>query len=321
MIQGDRELIDAYLQGTLPPAERLLFETRLQTDAVLKKETEAVALVLPMIQLAGRMHLKTKLRSIEATLPASLAEYTPAQNSKGKLKPKGKFALRWWWVAIAAGIIAAAIVWYVFFNHPAHEQNGECLDCTEQTESGQPAINENALRRIADSLYADSCRKDSMQKSAPAPGGPVPAAEGNDSAYIYSDSGKYYHFSNMSSKAKPPAIKTPVLKARTDSVPLYSSAWQISDKAVISGAELKQKNPVVISVKNNGASQFHYRYTDDTLTLYGPFVRNLLFYDQSGNRLVLRYKEKYYPLPETDKTMPLTEGRVLGDRRASSAGK
>lgn len=317
MIQGDRELIDAYLQGTLSPAERLVFETRLQTDAVLKKETEAVALVLPMIQLAGRMHLKTKLRSIEATLPASLAEYTPAQNSKGKLKAKGKFAVRWWWVAIAAGIIAAAIVWYLFFNHATHEQNGECLDCTEQTESGQPAAEENANRRIADSLYADSCRKDSLQKSAPAHANPTPPGGEDDSAYIYSDSGKYYHFTNMSSKAKPPAKETPVLKARTDSLPLYSSAWQISDKAVISGADLKQKNPVVISVKNNGASQFHYRFTDDTLTLYGPFLRNLLFYDQSGDRLVLRYKEKYYPLPETDKIKPLTEGRVLGDGKVS----
>ena len=37
MIQGDRELIDAYVQGTLATAERLGFEKRLLTDAVLKK--------------------------------------------------------------------------------------------------------------------------------------------------------------------------------------------------------------------------------------------------------------------------------------------
>jgi hypothetical protein len=308
MIQGDREGIDAYLQGTLSPAERLVFETRLQTDAVLKKETDAVTLVLPMIQLAGRMHLKTKLRSIEATLPVPLEEYMPSKNNKGKLKAKGKLSLKWWWIAVAAGIIAAAIAWYVFFYHPAHEQHGECLDCTEQTESGQPSDNENALRHIADSLYADSCRKDSLQHS------PVPASDtgGVSVADVYAPEQNPFDESAGASKPKPkqPVSEKAVVSKVHKSKTLYSSAWQISDKAVISGAELKQKNPVVISVKNNGASQFHYRFTDDTLTLYGPFLRNLLFYDQSGDRLVLRYKEKYYPLPKTDKTMPLTESRA-----------
>ncbi len=309
MIQGDRELIDAYLQGTLPPAERLTFETRLQTDAVLKKETDAVALVLPMIQLAGRMHLKTKLRSIEATLPASLAEYTPSKNNKGKLKAKGKFSLKWWWVMLVTGVflLSVALAWYFIFHNRAHEMHNECVDCTERSA---PASQESQaeLRRIADSLYADSCRKDSLQKSA------VPSTDSGTSngADVYDPKANPFDESAGASKPKPkqPVSEKPVVSEVHESKSLYSSAWQISDKAVISGSDLKQKNPVVISVKNNGASQFHYRYTDDTLTLYGPFLRNLLFYDQSGNRLVLRYKEKYYPLPKTDKTMPLTESRA-----------
>lgn len=305
MIQGDRELIDAYLQGSMSPAERLVFETRLQSDAVLKKETDAVLLVLPLIHEAGRMSLKTKLRAIEATLPASFEDYSPAKNDKGKLKAKGKFALKWWWIAVAAGMIAAAVTWYVFFYQASSEGHPECPDCHEQTVPAQPATNDAELRRIADSIYADSCMKDSLLKSVP-----VPTDTAQAEAFIFGD--------ELDEKqTKQPFVNTPTIIEARDSIPLYSYAWQIHDKAVIAGSDVKQKNPVVISVQNTGNNKFHYRYTDDTLTLYGPFVRNLLFYDQSGNRLVLRYKEKYYPLPPTAKIQPLTEGPVLGASRST----
>ena len=307
MIQGDRELIDAYLQGTLSPAERLVFETRLQTDAVLKKETDAVALVLPMIQLAGRMHLKTKLRSIEATLPALPDDYMPSKNSKGKLNAKGKLAVKWWWLAVAAGIIAAAIAWYLFFYHPAHEQHDECVDCTEQTESGQPAADENALRHFADSLYADSCRKDSLMNSPGAPPGVYdPAANPFDESA-----------GGFKPKSKPPVSgKVPGYVKHTDSVPLYSSAWQIDNNVLLSAADLKSKKPVVVKVDSKNTFTFHYRFARDTLTLYGPFMHSLLFYDNAGSRLVMRYRERYYPLPPVSAITPLKEGRILGDGRA-----
>lgn len=309
MIQGDRELIDAYLRGSMSPAERLVFETRLQTDAVLKKETDAVLLILPLIHEAGRMSLKTKLRAIEATLPASFEDYSPAKNDKGKLKAKGKFSLKWWWFAVAAGMIAAAVTWYVFFYQANKEGHHECPDCSEQTAPAQPAINETELRRIADSLYTDSCMKDTAGIN------PQPAGVKAD---VYDpNSNSFEDLTASGSPPKTPATNTPTIIEARDSIPLYSSAWQIHDKAVIVGSDVKQKNPVVISVQNTGNNKFHYRYTDDTLTLYGPFVRNLLFYDQSGNRLVLRYKEKYYPLPPTAKIQPLTEGPVLGASRST----
>lgn len=306
MIKGDRELIDAYLQGTLSPAERLVFETRLQTDTVLKKETEAVALVLPMIQLAGRMHLKTKLRSIEATLPASLADYTPAQNNKGKLKAKGKFSLKWWWVAVAVGIIAAAIAWYVFFNHASPEKEGECLDCTEQTESGQPAADENALRRIADSLYADSCRKDSLRNSAA-----VSLDVNNPAASPFGESAR----GSKPKSIAPDFTYTINEMGKKDSVPLFSSAWQIDNNVMLSASDLNRKKPVAVIVDSKNAFAFHYRFARDTLTLYGPFMRSMLFYENAGSRLVMRYLNNYYPLPPVTAITPLKEGPVLGVNR------
>lgn len=300
MIQGDREQIDAYLQGTLSPAERLAFETRLQTDAVLKKETDAVALVLPMIQIAGRMHLKTKLRSIEATLATSLAEYTPSKNSKGKLKAKGKFSLKWWWIATAAGIIAAAVTWYVFFYH-AHPEGEGCHNCDmEQTVPVKKDSVPPPAQAGADTFIVDSvARKVSIDTLQP---------KANPS---YEAAG--------ASKPKPPASggQTPQLVAETQSVPHYSSAWQIDNNVHLAAADVRSKKPVVVMVDSKNAYTFHYRFARDTLTLYGPFMRSLLFYDNAGSRLVMRYLNKYYPLPPVTAITPLKEGPVLGDGKAS----
>lgn len=300
MIQGDRELIDAYLQGTLSPAERLVFETRLQTDAVLKKETDAVALVLPMIQLAGRMHLKTKLRSIEATLPASLAEYTPSKNNKGKLKAKGKLSLKWWWIAVAAGIIAAAVTWYMFFYH-AHPEGEGCSNC--DMEQTVPVKQDSALppaQAGADTMPVDAAAS------------PVPAGKPD----VYDPKSNWIEENAGASKPKPPdSDKTTEYVKRTDSVPLFSSAWQIDNNVRLSAADVRSKKPVVVMVDSKNAYTFHYRFARDTLTLYGPFMRSLLFYDNAGSRLVMRYLNNYYPLPPATAITPLKEGPVLGARK------
>lgn len=296
MIQGDRELIDAYLQGTLPPAERLVFETRLQSDAVLKKETDAVALVLPMIQLAGRMHLKTKLRSIEATLPVPLEEYLPSKNNKGKLKAKSKMAVKWWWIAVAAGIIAAGVTWYLFFYH-THPEGEDCSNCDmEQTVP---------------------VKKDSV----PAQAQPAADSSGVDSAAgkadVYHPEATTFDEAAGASKSKPPASgKATEYIKHTDSVPLYSSAWQIADNVMLSANDVRSNKPVIVNVDSKNSYTFHYRFDSNKLTLYGPFLNSLLFYDNAGSRLVLRYREKYYPLVPVTTITPLTEGRVLGDGKA-----
>lgn len=306
MIQGDRELIDAYLQGTLPPAERLVFETRLQTDAVLKKETEAVALVLPMIQLAGRMHLKTKLRSIEATLPASLEEYTPSKNNKGKLKAKGKISLKWWWVAVAAGIIAAGVTWYLFFYH-AHPEGEGCSNCDmEQTVPVKQDPVVPPVQAAADTISMDSAA------------GAVPSGKPD----VYDPKLNSIEENAGASKSKPPAsVKATKNVKHMDSVPLYSSAWQIADNVMLSAADVRSNKPVIVNVDSKSSYTFHYRFESNKLTLFGPFLNSLLFYDNAGSRLVLRYREKYYPLPPVTTITPLTEGRVLGDGRSQASGK
>lgn len=301
MIQGDREQIDAYLQGTLSPADRLAFETRLQTDAVLKKETDAVALVLPMIQLAGRMHLKTKLRSIEATLPASLAEYTPSKNSKGKLKAKGKFSLKWWWIAAAAGIIAAAVTWYVFIYH-AHPEGEGCINC--DMEQTVPVKHDSVLPPVQ--AGADTSGVDAAAGGAP-PGKPD----------VHDPKSNPFEENEGVSKAKPTVSDKATEYARhTDSIPLYSSAWQIADNVLLSATDVRSNKPVIVNVDSKNSYTFHYRFDRNKLTLYGPFLNSLLFYDNAGSRLVLRYRGKYYPLVPATTITPLTEGRVLGDGRA-----
>mgnify|MGYP001592748136 CR=1 FL=1 len=289
MIQGDRELIDAYVQGTLATAERLGFEKRLLTDAVLKKETDALLLVLPVIKEAGRMNLKTKLSAIEATLPHQPDDYSPSKNNKGKLKAKGKFSVKWWWVIIAVTTIAGAIIAYRVLTHNSGEGH-DCIDCaTEQSVSEKQAVPQQGFG-VPPAAGADTCLPGEKTDDG------KPDGFNSDTSYLFS-------YETQEENGKNPKQTFTETNADTG----RANPVLVLDMATASA--IRYNNNKIVSIKHDSRYTFHYCYKGDSLLLYGPFEKSLLFYNNVSAVLMLNHRQKNYALYQTTVITKLQEVR------------
>ncbi|TND10622.1 MAG: hypothetical protein FD123_264 [Bacteroidetes bacterium] len=291
MISGDREHIDSYLRGELSGQARSDFESQLKSDAVLRRETDALLMLLPEIQDAGRIMLKAKLKMIALALPKNYSDYTPSKNGKGPLPAMKAAGKPWLWIAVSTVAIALAAfaVWWFGFRH-AHTSEGE-----GNHENNIPAIRpEDSVKpqgvSPADTLTipVDSCKEASSSKRKETKG---------DDAFFLPDS-----FGKKNKKAAK-NNSVPARNGVSSTIGYDTSSFLISGTA--EGPELSlHRSPPVLIKDDNPSYRFHYALKD-TLYLYGPFKKELLFWKSRAPGLVLHCNGKNYDLKPTKSIVPL----------------
>jgi|GEM_PF-2946916 len=306
MKSGDRELIDLYLRGELQGDALNSFSAQLKSDAVLRRELDHLVLLLPGIHESGRAMLKSKLQTIEASLPA-FGEYTPAQNDQGQLPArKGKWGWKMW-ALIAGGVIilAAAGLWWWQARHAEHQGPFDFpSDESEQAPSdvnpsdAVPAVKapSSTPDAIADSLRADSVQREKIMPSRPAADTSVEPAGGAKNAKAREEEARKKQPAHSAS-AGSDIVRPLTMSYFDDWTKSRSESGMVVWKDPPASDYLEE--PPQVLILSNAAYPFHYRCTGNMIYLYGPFKKEELLWGSHKQTLVLLAEGKRYQIKPT----------------------
>ncbi len=267
MLSSDhqKELIDAYLKGSLSPEEMPIFEEHLHNNVAFKNELDLQKSIVQTLKANRKAELKNRLNAIDVSTSHS----------------------NWWKYAAMVGLISSIGLWFYMnkaensiFNSAIQQdierttpliKSDEAVVIDSKTNE-KPVLEQNS-GQIASKLISEEAK--SAKK--------VPKNKDKDALpnlpKLHSPDGAGVH--------EPISKELDAPDHRLTQTPHLSTS--------LAGVE------VVKSKKH----KFHYRYFDNKLFLYGNFDANtydiLELNTSKGQSLYLKYENNYYGL-EADKT-------------------
>lgn len=114
------QLMEQYLRGELPDAERVAFETRLAADATLREELDWLRIADETMHDVGHEALKRRIAALTAGIAiGQLDAYTPSQNA---IPPKKSWWSKGWWT-LPFGVLLGLSIWVLTSKHKTTEGN------------------------------------------------------------------------------------------------------------------------------------------------------------------------------------------------------
>ncbi|GCC51863.1 hypothetical protein SanaruYs_20920 [Chryseotalea sanaruensis] len=271
-IERDLELMDDYLANRMPVEERVAFEKRIENEPALQKEIKLQNNVVASLRNARMAELKNMLNNVPVN-------NLPASNSTVIIK-------------VVAGIAISTLIGtsiYYFLNQPTKQE-----------------VVKPSQREVAE-----------VPDENPAPGKEEPQPGTEQPLIIEEEDNKKSQPLNGKKKARkevPPApVADPQIEVFDPTAELEDGSNEPHESEILTNDDIPSTFEPSILVTVDSTSRrhnFHYKLEEDALLLYGPFEKNLFeileFISDNKRTAFLYYKNSYYFLKETDKTLALT---------------
>ena len=270
-LEKDLELLDNYLAGRLDSTERQAFEHRLKTDPNLKGELEFQQQLVEGVKKARIAELKAMMNNVPV----------PSVHGTETATVASKIAL---WT-IVAGIVATSVYFFVIKDERSNQDAGQDARPTEEQqevkaeETVVPDDSQEPVREEAPVVSGEKASSEEKPLKSPATPKKKESSSSEPAINVYDPTAETEELSIQLEEGKTPTLsKTPSIAVEVDS--------------------------------QNKKYDFHYQFRDNTLTLFGPFEKNLYeimeFFNDDKRTMFLYYQENFYLLKDdSEKMKPL----------------
>ncbi|NMM47999.1 hypothetical protein [Marinigracilibium pacificum] len=278
---NESNIIDDYLMGNMSAVDRMAFEQKMAGDQELQREVSMQKDIIKSLEQARVQQLKARLNSI------TVSNTTWYQSTFGK-------------ITIGISILAAIIIgsWLLFSddNQSADVQLSDSIASQEQTISPidkSTESNVDAIEKVEEVIAEETQEQTSIV---------TPTPEKEESKKDNNDQSKIAEKKQPVTKEETQSNIEPSVDSKTET--------QKSDTS----EEVNSYNPyrlVEIETTKGSNFDFHYKFYNNKLSLYGDFggekpYEILEVNNENVRGLFLYYDGKFFELDTTHNTIPLT---------------
>ena len=283
------DFIDAYLKHKLSETERLSFERQMQKDPLLQNEVNLQRDIVRSLAEVRKAELKARLNAIPLDTP--VAWY-------GNVK----------WMAAALTALTIGVGAYLYFTPDTEEIQQTAVGIEEKTALPEKELAIEKPAPVEEFTVSEPSSSEAVSEKENS----TPVA-----AELEKAPQKALITKEITNTAKKEVVKLPEI-IHPDVVSDFDDDFQnkIYDDVVMPEKGLAQVDgtmPPEIEVENQQVAgyDFHYRYQDNKLYLYGDFKGNpyeiLALNTEEKTRLFLKYDSSFYVInPSQSKIAPLS---------------
>lgn len=283
--------IEAFLENKLSQAENIQFQTELEKDPLLKNEVDLQEDIIESLKSSRKMELKNRLNNIEVSLNPS---YTG--------------------IKVAASIVLSGLIGWGIHSYMNNEIPS--ADITNPSTTEVTALADQPSDEKPESIIFKNEELTVSEKIS----SPV-ISEQNTKAITSAPSKKTTTVvTETIGKVESKPARTPQLIEQLETETFHSE-----DNFTIPEGKVAQitenRSGIDVSVDKNSDKQFHYKYHDNKLFLYGNFDSKtyeiLELNTYNGKQVYLNVDDNYYLLKSNQlEAAPLnkiTDKKLIGD--------